>query len=99
MTDLPEPIQNCPIFGTPVNDVTNQVAATPCESGGDYVALQDRDGYYCISGSVLSLICTNPLNDAEKARVREWLRERRRHGCRCPMIKTAVLHSRRDPVC
>ena len=66
MTDLPERIRNCPIFGTPVTDVTKQVAATPCGSGGDYVALQDRDGYYCISGSVLSLIRANPLNDAEK---------------------------------
>ena len=44
----------------------------------------------------MSSIRANPLNDAEKVRVREWLRERR---CQdgCPMIVKTVLDDCRDP--
>ena len=81
------PFDTCPVFGTPITDVTDQIAATPCGPGGDYYALQDSAGsYYRIPGTVLNSTTKDQLTAASRKCLREWLRGKRESGDECPMI-------------
>jgi len=90
-----EQVRECPVFGTQVTDVTDQIAATPCDEGGDYIALEAEDGcYYRVSRSLEAVLGEKPLSEPEKGRVREWLRRQRRREDqegKCPKIVHDVL--------
>ena len=54
----------CPVFGTSVTYVTDQIAATPCGVGGDYIALQDGDQFYRVSQNAVAALVAAPLDEA-----------------------------------
>ena len=87
----------CPVFGTSVTDVTEQIAATPCGVGGDYIALQDGDQFYRVSRNAVANLVEAPLDEAARGRMREWLDEEWNEGNRCPEITTNRLDHCRSP--
>ena len=87
----------CPVFGTSVTDVSDQIAATPCGVGGDYIALQDGDQFYRVSQSAVAALVAAPLDEGARGRMREWLDEEWKKGRRCPEITTERFDHCRSP--